>query len=160
MKIRKYLYNDRGDMTVGVVFLILALNMLIAFVLLFTSVQIQCENIRGAVKLELNNLSAEIAKDTYKAMREGNLTQYEAICNSSAYRRELREHFKHNLSQHLAKTTDEYYIYNEEIQISRENNKMKFNYTCAIRFQVYMFGNQYPLGVQNISITGSHNTKF
>lgn len=160
MNINKFICNDRGDMTVGAVFLILMLNILIAFMLLFASIQIQCENIRGAVKLELNNLSAEIAKDTFKAMREGNLSQYETICNTTAYSQQLQEHFKNNLSQHLTKTTQEYHIYNEAIHISHENQKMRFDYTCSIEFQVYMFGNRYPLGIQNISLTGSHNTKF
>lgn len=40
------------------IFIILAINMLLSFVLLFASVQINCINIRNAAKMELNNVSA------------------------------------------------------------------------------------------------------
>ena len=42
------------------IFIILAINMLLSFVLLYASVQINCINIRNAAKMELNNVSARI----------------------------------------------------------------------------------------------------
>ncbi len=42
------------------IFVIPAINMLMAFVLLFASVKINCMNIRNAAKMELNNVSTHI----------------------------------------------------------------------------------------------------
>ena len=58
------------------IFIILAINMLLSFVLLYASVQINCINIRNAAKMELNNVSARIYADTFHSQREANLTSY------------------------------------------------------------------------------------
>lgn len=71
MNIKSYFTRDRGDTTINAIFLILIMNMLIAFLLLFVTVQIQCTEIRNHAKISLNNLSAIIAEDTYRAMRGG-----------------------------------------------------------------------------------------
>ena len=57
---KKYLKNECGDLSYFTIFVILAINMLLAFVLLFASVKINCINIRNAAKMELNNVSARI----------------------------------------------------------------------------------------------------
>lgn len=62
---KKILRNERGDMSFFTIFVILAINMLMAFVLLFASVKINCMNIRNAAKMELNNVSARIYADTF-----------------------------------------------------------------------------------------------
>ena len=49
------------------VFVIMAINMILAFVLLFASVKINCMNIRNAAKMELNNVSARIYAYTFHA---------------------------------------------------------------------------------------------
>ena len=58
------------------VFVILAINMVLAFVLLFASVKINCMNIRNAAKMELNNVSARIYADTFHSQREANLDSH------------------------------------------------------------------------------------
>lgn len=45
MNIKRCFTNNRGDTTINAVFLILVMNMLIAFLLLFVTVQIQCTEI-------------------------------------------------------------------------------------------------------------------
>ena len=47
------------------IFVILAINMLMAFVLLLDSVKINYMNIHNAAKIELNNVSAHIYADTF-----------------------------------------------------------------------------------------------
>ena len=42
---RNILKNERGDMSFFTIFVILAINMLLAFVLLYASIQINCINI-------------------------------------------------------------------------------------------------------------------
>ena len=64
---KKILKDEHGDMSFFTVFVILAINMVLAFVLLFASVKINCMNIRNAAKMELNNVSARIYADTFHA---------------------------------------------------------------------------------------------
>lgn len=44
---KKLLKNERGDLSFLSIFIILAVNMILAFVLLFASVKINCINIRS-----------------------------------------------------------------------------------------------------------------
>lgn len=56
----KLIRNERGDLSYFTIFVVLAINMLLSFMLLFASVKINCINIRNAAKMELNNVSARI----------------------------------------------------------------------------------------------------
>lgn len=160
MKLKKLIRNDRGDMTIGAVFLILVLNMLIAFLLLFVSIQIQSANIRSSVEIELNNLSAVIAQDTYKATREGNLTEYAQICNTSQYYTYLQQIFQTSLAKHLKMDTEMYNIQQQSIDIYKNGDKIQFEYRATVKFNIYMFGTHYPTISKDIVLTGSYNTKF
>lgn len=62
MNIKKCFANNRGDTTINAVFLILVMNMLIAFLLLFVTVQIQCTEIRNHAKISLNNLVPRLSR--------------------------------------------------------------------------------------------------
>ena len=66
----------RLDLSYFTIFVILAVNMLLAFVLLFAMVKINSINIRNAAKMELNNVSARIYADTFHSQREANLESY------------------------------------------------------------------------------------
>ena len=93
MKTRIY-QNERGDLSFFTVFIILAVNMIMAFVLLFASIRIECINIRNAAKMELNNVSARIYADTFHSQREANLNSYMDDLNfSAAYQADLRVDF-------------------------------------------------------------------
>ena len=73
----KYLKNDRGDF--GVPFIacfILAMVILMVQLMTWVSAEVTCLCIRNTVKNELTNVSIRISEDTYRAMREGNLTEY------------------------------------------------------------------------------------
>ena len=90
------------------IFLILAINMLLSFVLLYASVQINCINIRNAAKMELNNVSARIYADTFHSQREANLTSYMADINlSTAYKNALRAGFIEGMKSRVKFTKDE-----------------------------------------------------
>ena len=100
--------NERGDMSFFSIFIILAINMLLSFVLLFASVQINCINIRNAAKMELNNVSARIYADTFHSQREANLTSYMSDINlSTAYKNALRAGFIEGMKSRVKFTKDE-----------------------------------------------------
>ena len=100
--------NERGDMSFFSIFIILAINMLLSFVLLYASVQINCINIRNAAKMELNNVSARIYADTFHSQREANLTSYMSDINlSTAYKNALRAGFIEGMKSRVKFTKDE-----------------------------------------------------
>lgn len=65
--------NECGDMSFFSIFIILAINMLLSFVLLYASVQINCINIRNAAKMELNNVSNNRDEDKKSKINIGNI---------------------------------------------------------------------------------------
>ena len=100
--------NERGDMSFFSIFIILAINMLLSFFLLYASVQINCINIRNAAKMELNNVSARIYADTFHSQREANLTSYMSDINlSTAYKNALRAGFIEGMKSRVKFTKDE-----------------------------------------------------
>lgn len=105
---KKLLKNERGDLSFLSIFIILAANMILTFVLLFASVKINCINIHNAAKMELNNVSARIYADTFHSQREANLSSYMADLHlSAAYQSALREGFINDMEQRIELSTDD-----------------------------------------------------
>ena len=143
------------------IFLILAINMLLSFVLLYASVQINCINIRNAAKMELNNVSARIYADTFHSQREANLDSYMADLHlSSAYQDALRAGFINGLEERIALSNDDYTVSNINLQFHQYSDKIEYVVTCDATFRIRMFGELFPPITQHITLTGSHNTKY
>ncbi len=104
------LYRDeRGDLSYFTIFVILAVNMLLAFVLLFAMVKINSINIRNAAKMELNNVSARIYADTFHSQREANLESYmKDLHLSHSYQEALRADFINSLKDRIDMENDNY----------------------------------------------------
>lgn len=149
-------------MTFTSVILILVINMLMAFLLLFVSVQINSNKIRNSVKIELNNLSAEIASDTYEAMRDANLTAYKSqLYSSYTYQNYLTSTFRSGLAEQLPTETDAYKISGGTLRFEKDGeSRIRFTYTCRVQFYISMFGESYPTVTRDITVTGYHSTKF
>ena len=104
---KNLLKNERGELSYFSVFVILAVNMLLSFLLLFASVKINCINIRNAAKMELNNVSARIYADTFHSQREANLDSYMADLHlSSAYQDALWAGFINGLEERIELSND------------------------------------------------------
>ena len=96
--IQRFIRDERGDLSYFTVFVILGVNMVLAFVLLFATVKINSINIRNAAKMELNNVSARIYADTFHSQREAKLDSYmQDLHFSRAYQEELRYYFINSL---------------------------------------------------------------
>lgn len=158
---KKFLRNERGDLSYFTIFVILAVNMLLAFVLLFASVKINCINIRNAAKMELNNVSARIYADTFHSQREANLSSYMADLHlSSAYQDALREGFIGGMEERIHLTSPDYSVSNINLHFNQYADKIEYVVTCDATFRIQMFGELFPPIVQHIMLTGSHNTKY
>ena len=116
---KNLLKNECGELSYFSVFIILAVNMLLSFLLLFASVKINCINIRNAAKMELNNVSARIYADTFHSQREANLDSYMADLHlSSAYQDALRAGFINGLEERIALSNDDYTVSNIKHRIT------------------------------------------
>ena len=140
--------NERGDMSFFSIFIILAINMLLSFVLLYASVQINCINIRNAAKMELNNVRA-------------NLTSYMADINlSTAYKNALRAGFIEGMKSRVKLTNDDYDVENIDLTFHQYSEKIEYVASFDITYQIRMFGTSFPPIRRHAELTGSHNTKF
>lgn len=158
---KNLLKNERGELSYFSVFVILAVNMLLSFLLLFASVKINCINIRNAAKMELNNVSARIYADTFHSQREANLDSYMADLHlSSAYQDALRAGFINGLEERIELSNDDYTVSNINLQFHQYSDKIEYVVTCNATFRIRMFGELFPPITQHITLTGSHNTKY
>lgn len=158
---KNLLKNERGELSYFSVFVILAVNMLLSFLLLFASVKINCINIRNAAKMELNNVSARIYADTFHSQREANLDSYMADLHlSSAYQDALRAGFINELEERIELSNDDYTVSNINLQFHQYSDKIEYVVTCDATFRIRMFGELFPPITQHITLTGSHNTKY
>ena len=158
---KNLLKNERGELSYFSVFVILAVNMLLSFLLLFASVKINCINIRNAAKMELNNVSARIYADTFHSQREANMDSYMADLHlSSAYQDALRTGFINGLEERIELSNDDYTVSNISLQFHQYSDKIEYVVTCDATFRIRMFGELFPPITQHITLTGSHNTKY
>ena len=141
--------------------IILAINMLLSFVLLYASVQINCINIRNAAKMELNNVSARIYADTFHSQREANLTSYMSdISLSTAYKNALRAGFTEGMRSRVKLTNDDYDVENIDLTFRQYSEKIEYIASFDITYRIRMFGESFPPIRRHAELTGSHNTKF
>lgn len=158
---KKYLQDNHGDMSLYSVFFLLSVLMVMAFLFVYTSVQIQVLNLRNGIKLELNNLSAEVYADTFQSQREGNLTAYEERMNSSStYLNKLKQSYKDGLSKKLPMETEDYKLSNINLYFADSGDGICYTFTCSAEFYISMFGGVLPPLRQEIRLTGSHRTKY
>lgn len=65
LRLKQPLRNERGEITFFACFFVVGIVMLISFLLLYASIRITCINIRNGAKMELNNLTADLAVGDY-----------------------------------------------------------------------------------------------
>lgn len=159
---RKHLLcNDRGDLTYFSVFVVLAVNMIIAFVLLYASIEINCINIRNGAKMELNNLSASIYSDTFRSQREGNLSEYwSTLYSSGSYTRQLERMVISGLSEKIELSSDNYRLTNIHLSFDEKGDRIEYVFSCDAEFYIRMFGENFPTVTRRIELTGYHITKY
>ena len=155
------LQNERGDLSFLSIFLVVGINMIMAFVLLYASVQINCMNIRNAAKMELNNISARIYADTFHSQREANLESYMADLHiSSAYQEVLKADFMMGFESRQPLETEDYKLENISLDFNQQSGKIGYVFDCDATFEIRMFGELFPPINQHITLTGSHIQKY
>lgn len=160
-KLKKQLHNEQGEISIFACFFVTGIIMLVSFLLLYFSVQINCINVRNGIKMELNNLGATIYADTYRSQRESNFSEYlNTLYQSSSYTAQLESIVLDRLESKVSRSTDDYEIRNTDLEFSVDGDRIEYVFTCDIDFFIQMFGSHYPVISQEIELTGYHNTKF
>jgi len=161
-KSKEPLRGDKGEISFYTCFFIAGIVALVAFLLLYASVQINSINIRNGAKMELNNLAASIYADTFRSQREANIDDYMNTLYSSGsdYTRRLEQTVQDGLASKVPLTTDDYRVSNIQLEFNRNGDRVEYVFTCDVEFFITMFGNSYPTVTRNIRLTGYHNTKF
>lgn len=158
---RKHIHDETGALNILSVFIMLAVVILMSYILLLATVRINCINIRNAAKMELNNVSARIYADTYHSQRETDLNQYmNTLQFSQLYQNTLKADFVNGLTNKIALSNASYTIQNIQLYFAQEPDKITYEMSCDVTFHIQMFGNQYPITLQQIILTGSHNIKI
>lgn len=158
---KRLLKNDRGDTPLFTVFLALALVIVMAFLLLYSTVQIRTLDIRNGIKMELNNLSARIYADTYQSQREANLRSYESrVTSSSVYLSGLESTFRTELRNKIPLETADYRMSNISLDFEDQGEQVRYTFRCHVDFYVSMFGRRFAPFSREIELTGSHRTKY
>lgn len=157
----KYLRNERGDSVVPfTTFFVMALVILLVQLMIWVSAEINCIVIRNTVKNELTNISIRISEDTYKAMREGNLSEYYHTLNDDeAYRDELRDMVISNINAAMPTQTENYKVENIELTFSENSDSIEYIVTCDVEYYVSLFGDTRTIRTEEIEIGGKHNLK-
>ncbi len=161
-KFKKVLHNNRGEIAFFTCFFVVGIVMLISFLLLYASVQINSINLRNGIKMELNNLSATIYADTYRSQREANFGEYiKTLYSSSSYTHKLEQAVINGLAKKIPLETEDYRMKNIHLEfIQDKENKIEYIFTCDAEFYIKMFNSKYPTITREIRLTGYHNTKF
>lgn len=161
LRMKYSLRNERGEIAIYGCFFVVGVIMLISFLLLYASIQINCINIRNGAKMELNNLSAHIYADTYRSQRETNFSEY--LCTlyaSNAYTAMLENTVCDGLASKIALDTEEYQIKNIHLEFNVIGDRIEYIFYCDVEFFITMFDKSYPAISRRIELTGYHNTKF
>lgn len=158
-RLRRPLYNNRGEIAIYSCFFVVGVVMLISFLLLYASVRINCINIRNGVKMELNNLSGSIYADTYRSQRETNFSEYLSTLYSSDPEM-LKDIVLEGLSSKVPLSTDDYRVSNVNLDFTVSDDRVEYIFYCDAQFYIRMFGRSYPTITRRIELTGYHNTKF
>jgi hypothetical protein len=157
----RYLKNNRGDF--GVPFtacFVLAMVILLVMLMTWVSVEVTCLCIRNTVKNELTNVSIRISEDTYRAMREGNLTEYyHTLTDDTAYRSELESLVKNKIASAMPLQTETYKLDNITLTFAENGDNIEYILTCDVEYYVSLFGGNRTVREESIMLTGRHNLK-
>jgi hypothetical protein len=135
--------------------------MLISFLLLYASVQINVINIRNGAKMELNNLAAGLYADTYRSQREVNDEEYlRTLYSSATYTRQLELAVGDGLAMKVPLSTEDYRIRNIRLEFHLTGERIEYVFTYDVEFYVVLFGRRYPAITRQVRLTGYHNVKF
>lgn len=161
VKLRKVLKNEKGDITIFTCFFVVGVIMLVAFLLLHASVQINVINIRNGAKMELNNLAASLYADTFRAQREVNFEEYmQMLYSSPAHIQQLEQSVRDGLAQRVPLSTNDYRINNISLEFNYVGGRVEYVFMAEVEFFIRMFGDAFPTISRQVRLTGHHNTKF
>lgn len=158
---RYNLKDERGEISIYTVILILIINLLLAVLMYYYGIHMDAEGIRNGMTMQLNNLTAQIAEDTYAAARESDLDAYlEKLCSSASYQRKLTYTYREGLAEKMPLETSRYVLKNMRLSFREQEGQITYTISCDAQFFIRALGKDYPTVLQTITLSGSHQTKY
>ncbi len=157
----KHLKNEKGSVPIPLTpFIIVGLIILLSMLMTWISSEITFIGIRNTVKNELTNVSIRISEDTYKAMREGNLSAYhDTLSGDAAYRAELETLVKTKIADAMPLTGNNYTVDNISLTFSENGDNIEYVFHCDVAYYLSLFGDNRTVREDAIELTGKHNLK-
>ncbi len=157
----KHLMNERGSVPLPLTpFFVVALVILLSMIMMWISSEITFTGIRNTIKNELTNVSIRISEDTYKAMREGNLTAYhETLTEDVTYRAELETLVKTKIADAMPLSGNNYTVDNISLTFLENGDNIEYIFHCDVEYYLSLFGDSHTVREDSIELTGKHNLK-
>ena len=158
--LKRIMFNQRGDIHLFTVFMTLFFFMFISIASTWVGIGANVMHIRNTVKNEMASIAIRIEQDTYQALREGNLTAYEAKLNSSsAYHDQILHLAKEGIEKNIKLTNDNFTINNIGIHFNRHPDAIEYVLTCDVLFNVNIIGDWKTVQTTPLSFSGRHSIK-
>lgn len=157
----RYIKNERGDSVIPfTAFFVMAMVILLVLLMMWVSAEITFINIRNSVKSELANVSVRISEDTYKAMREGNLSAYyNTLTSDTSYQTELQQMIRDNIASTMPLETSSYQVKDVALDFIQSGDNIEYVLTCNVEYYASLFGDTRTIHAESIELSGRHSIK-
>ena len=154
----KLLSDRRGEGELFTVFAVAALFLLLSLLLTVIGTETRTSEIRRAVTDEMAAIEYRITEDTYRAMREGDLADYERILLSSeGYREALLRMAQENLAEHCSLSNEYYEMDSLRLSFERAGEGC-VRYTLSFHLSTYVtfLGIRGRIRTEDIALSAVH----
>ena len=154
----KLLSDRRGEGELFTVFTVAALFLLLSLLLTVIGTETRTNAIRRAVTDEMAALEYRITADTYRAVREGDLADYERILlRSQSYREALLRTAEEHIAENCPLQTEYYELESPSLSFEREGEGC-VRYTLSFQLSTYVtfLGIRGRIRTEDISLSAVH----
>lgn len=158
--IRRCINNQRGDVYLYTVFVVMAFMMLMSVMIQWVGIGANMTAVRNAVKEELAAVSIRIESDTYQALREGNLDAYNRkLTSSTVYQNELRDLVIEKINDNINLNNKNFTVQGISLTFHKTADHIEYILTFDIRCRATFLGSQVTIANDDITLSGRHLLK-
>ncbi len=155
MKLRP---DTRGEGELFTVFAVAAMFLLLSLLLTVIGTETRTDQIRRAVTDEMAAIEYRITEDTYRALREGDLADYERILlRSEGYRDALLRMAEEHISEHCSLSNAYYELDGLALSFAREGEGcVRYTLSFSLSTYVTFLGIRGRIRTEDISLSAVH----
>lgn len=148
--------NQKGSGIIYAMGIIMFASVMLALMLTMAAAITNVQSARRTINTELAAISYEITQQTYTAMREGNLAEYEAKLSDPVYEAELRQQIIRGIETNRELENDNMVVDNIRFDLSEDGEQITYTLTVDAVYYLRFIGREYPVRMKDVSLTGSH----